>query len=136
MCMVSFELVEKEKFLQYIEDPYLYSGVHYDKDGVFLGADEKQDVVEKELRLCGYYCIVPSEKMTAKEALVEYKGRDVSEKLFQADKGFLDSESMYVQTSERVESKLFLAFIALIVRNRIYNLLREMMQRMEKRATS
>lgn len=86
------------------------------------------------MKLCGYYCIITSEKMTAKEALMQYEGRDASEKLFQADKSFLDSESMYVQTNERVESKLFLEFIALIVRNRIYNLLRERMQSMEKKS--
>ena len=32
VCMVSFELVEKEKLLQYIEDPYLYSRVQHSRN--------------------------------------------------------------------------------------------------------
>ncbi|SFR86357.1 hypothetical protein SAMN02910262_02260 [[Clostridium] aminophilum] len=41
--------------------------------------------------LCGYFCIITSEKMTASQALVQYKGRDISEKLFRSDKTFIGS---------------------------------------------
>ena len=40
------------------------------------------------------------QKMTAAEALIQYKGRDVSEKLFSADKSFIAATSMRVQTAE------------------------------------
>ncbi|EFK31717.1 hypothetical protein HMPREF9264_1670 [Lactobacillus delbrueckii subsp. bulgaricus PB2003/044-T3-4] len=43
---------------------------------------EREDVIERELQLCGYFAIVTSEKMTASEALNLYKSRDISEKLF------------------------------------------------------
>ena len=69
--------------------------------------------------------------MTAAEALILYKGRDISEKLFAADKSFIGSKSMRVHSAESLSAKLFLEFIALIVRNRIYNLLKELMLRME-----
>jgi hypothetical protein len=55
-------------------------------------------VIEEELSLCGYFCIVTSEKITAEEALVLYKGRDVSEKLFSGDKTFLGGKSKRVQS--------------------------------------
>ncbi len=71
--------------------------------------------------------------MTAQEALIHYKGRDVSEKLFSADKSFIGSKSMRVQTAESLSAKIFIEFIALIVRNRIYNLLKETLLRMETR---
>ena len=69
--------------------------------------------------------------MTASEALIHYKGRDVSEKLFRADKTFIGSRSMRVQSVQALSAKIFVEFIALIVRNRIYNLLKEMMLRLE-----
>ncbi len=81
--------------------------------------------------LCGYFCIATSKKMTAAEALILYKGRDISEKLFAADKSFIGSRSMRVHSAEALSAKLFLEFIALIVRNRIYNLLKELMLRLE-----
>lgn len=103
----------------------------YDKKHRFLYADEKKDAIRRALDLCGYFCIVTSEKMTAEEALVQYKGRDMSEKLFRADKSYIDSKSMRVYSSEAISAKIFVEFVALIVRNRIYNLLKEAIIRME-----
>ena len=110
-----------------------YFNLKYNKSGVLISVQEKQDVVERELQLCGYFCIVTSEKMTAAEALIQYKGRDVSEKLFQADKTFIGSNSMRIHSDKALSAKIFVEFIALIVRNRIYNLLKETMLRLETR---
>ena len=107
--------------------------LHYDKKGTFLGADERTDVIERELMLCGYFCIITSEKMTFSQALIQYKGRDISEKLFRSDKTFIGSKSERVQSSQSMSSKIFIEFVALIVRNRIYNLLKDQMIRMESR---
>ena len=63
--------------------------------------------------------------------LIQYKGRDISEKLFSADKSFLGGQSMRVQSSEAVSTKFFIEFISLIVRNRFYNLLKETMQKLD-----
>ena len=110
-----------------------YFNLKYNNSGVLISVQEKQDVVERELQLCGYFCIVTSEKMTAAEALIQYKGRDVSEKLFQADKTFIGSNSMRIHSDKALSAKIFVEFIALIVRNRIYNLLKETMLRLETR---
>ena len=110
-----------------------YFHLHYDKKGIFLGADERNGIIERELKLCGYFCIITSENMTASRALVQYKGRDISEKLFRSDKTFIGSRSERVQSSQSMSSKVFIEFVALIVRNRIYNLLKEQMLRMESR---
>ena len=112
-----------------------YFELKYDKKGILISVRERPDVIERELQLCGYFCIVTSEKMTAAEALIQYKGRDISEKLFQADKTFLGSNSMRVHTSRALSAKIFVEFVALIVRNRIYNLLKETMLRLETRQT-
>ena len=121
---------KKEKFGKTYHD---YFRIHYNKKGILVGIDERHDVVEKELQLCGYFCIITSEKMTASNALIQYKGRDISEKLFRADKSFIGSKSERVQTTQSMSSKIFIEFVALIVRNRIYNLLKEQMIRLETR---
>lgn len=57
----------------------------------------------------------------------------ISEKLFRSDKTFIGSKSKRVQSSQSMSSKIFIEFVALIVRNRIYNLLKEQMLRMDTR---
>lgn len=101
------------------------------KDKKFVGYTEKEDVIEYDLETAGYFCIVTSENMTAEQALIQYKGRDISEKLFQADKSFIGSKSMRVHSKEALSAKIFLEFTALIVRNRIYNLLKETMLKLD-----
>ena len=59
------------------------------------------------LELCGYFCIITSEKMTAAEALIHYKGRDISEKIFSSDKSFLGSKSMRVQVALHLVQDLY-----------------------------
>lgn len=107
-----------------------YFSLYY-KGKKLVGVQERSDVIQRELNLCGYFCIITSEKMTAEQALIQYKGRDISEKLFRADKSFLGGQSMRVQSSEAISTKIFIEFVALIVRNRIYNLLKETMQKLD-----
>ena len=104
-----------------------------EKDNVFLFAREKEDVIEREIDLCGYFCIVTSQKMTAKEAIELYKSRDASEKLFRADKSYLGNKSFRVYTDESVSAKVFIEFVALIVRSRFYTLLKDENERLESR---
>mgnify|MGYP002626676692 CR=1 FL=1 len=73
------------------------------------------------------------EAMDAKEAISLYKSRDGSEKLFRGDKSYLGEKSLRVRTDERMDSKIFIEFIALIVRNRIYRCLKEKMKAMDKK---
>ncbi|MCF0195598.1 MAG: transposase, partial [Bacteroidaceae bacterium] len=70
-----------------------YFDLVYDKDGVFLYANEKKDIIRREIRLCGYFVLITSEEMTAAEALRLYKGRDATEKLFRGDKSYLGNRS-------------------------------------------
>ncbi len=90
-----------------------------------FGYEEREDVIEQELRLCGYYVIVTSEKMTAHEALLLYKSRDSSEKLFRGDKSYLGNNSLRVSGNEAIDSKIFIEFVALIIRCKIYTQLKK-----------
>lgn len=81
---------------------------------------EKADKIESMIDLFGYFCIISSDRMTARDALLLYKSRDSSEKLFAADKTFLGSKAERVQTEASLRSKLFIEFLALILRSRFY----------------
>lgn len=104
----------------------------YEKDGTFLYAREKAEAIQQEINLCGYFVIVTSKKMTAGEALELYKSRDASEKLFRGDKSYLGNKSLRVQSDEAAGAKILIEFIALIVRCRMYTLLKDEMGRLEK----
>lgn len=107
---------------RYYRPEYCHEGT---KDQCFVTAYEREDVIEEELQLCGYYCIITSAKMTAKEALELYKSRDASEKLFKADKTFLGGKSERMYTEEGLGGKLLIGFVSLIIRNRMYTCLRD-----------
>jgi transposase len=94
---------------------------------------ERGDVIQSELSLCGYFCILTSEKMRAQEAIDLYKGRDSSEKLFRSDKTFLGNRSLRICSQRSAEAKVFIEFVALIIRNRFYTLLKDEMESMDKR---
>lgn len=111
-----------------------YYRLHYnDENGVFLFPEDRTDVIEMENSLSGYFCIITSEHMTAKEALLLYKNRDASEKLFRGDKSYLGDKSLRIYGDSAAESKIFIEFLALIIRNRIYNCLKEEWIKLEKR---
>lgn len=99
----------------------------------FYGYKEKADVIERELKLCGYFAIITSKKMTASDALLLYKSRDTSEKLFCSDKSFLGNRTLRVSRNDAIESKIFVEFIALIIRCKIYTQLRKRMAEMAKK---
>ena len=117
---------EVPNYLQYYFEP------EYSKEGYFLMAREKRDVIERELRLCGYFVIITSQKMTAGEAIDLYRSRDASEKLFRGDKSYLGNKSIRVYSDESVSAKIFIEFVALIIRNRIYTKLRDEVERLGK----
>ena len=88
-----------------IDPDYLrYFSPVYDNEGqedqVLSGLEERADVINDELKYCGYFCIVTSKEMSAKDAITIYKSRDASEKLFRMDKSFMDNATLGVQSSE------------------------------------
>ena len=110
-----------------------YFHIEYHKDGTFVCASEKTSVIEKEISLFGYYCIISSDPMTAEEALTVYKSRDASEKLFRGDKSYLGGAALRVHSSKSVRTKLFVEFIALIIRNRMHTKLKKEQKNLKKR---
>jgi Transposase len=106
---------------------------HGKKEVRFIQGTPKDDIIERELKLCGYFCIITSEEMTAKEALELYKSRDVSEKLFRADKTFLGNRSPRVHSEESLRGKMLMEFAALIFRNRMFSQIKDARMKMDER---
>lgn len=117
-------------FAKYFDLIYYNKGK---KDEKFMYGRELCDVINEEIRLCGYFVIITSEKMTAAQALELYKSRDASEKLFRGDKSYLGNKGFRVHTSESVHAKIFIEFVALIIRSRFYTCLKEQIQKNGKK---
>ena len=103
------------------------------EDEKFMSGIEKADVINREIQLCGYFVIVTSAKMTAEEALVLYKSRDASEKTFRADKSYLGAHCERVYSNESVDTKIFIGFVATIIRSKIYTLLKDELTKLDKK---
>ena len=102
-----------------------YFHMHYNKEtGHFVYGEPNLQVIRDELDLCGYFAIITSEKMDAKEAISLYKNRDASEKVFRTDKSYLGNHCLRVASEEAASNKIFIGFIALIIRSKMYTALK------------
>ena len=111
-----------------------YFWLHHDEEsGVFVYPEERTQVIDDELNHCGYFVIVTSEKMSANEAIELYKSRDASEKLFRGDKSYLGDKSLRVYSDEAAASKIFIEFIALIIRCRMYTSIKDAVKEMDNK---
>ena len=111
-----------------------YFHMHYNKEtGHFVYGEPNLPVIREELDLCGYFAIISSEKMEAKEAIGLYKNRDASEKVFRADKSYLGNNCLRVASEESASTKIFIGFIALIIRCKIYQALKNKAKELVKK---
>ena len=126
-CRVYGKTVTGHFYKEDTHDRYFH--IYFDPAKQEAGWEPKQaaerETVQQRPDLSGYFCIITSEKMTAEEALIQYKGRDLSEKVFRADKNCTDPTGIQAGASETGSAGLFVGFAALIVRSRIFSLLKE-----------
>ena len=118
------------EYRKYFDLIYWHEG---QEDEKFMAGRELADVINREIQQCGYFVIVTSAKMTAEEALVLYKSRDASEKTFRGDKSYLGAHCERVYSNESIDTKIFIGFVATVIRSRIYTLLKEETARTEKK---
>ncbi len=65
-------------------------------------------------RYAGFFCIVSNQLKQAKETLNVYRAKDVVENCFDDLKNHLDMKRLRVHSSEAMDTRLFLQFLALI----------------------
>lgn len=116
-------------FRKYFDLIFFHEG---QPDEKFMYGTERHAVIDEEISLCGYFVIITSEKMTAEEAIDLYKSRDASEKLFRGDKSYLGNKSLRVYSNDSLHAKIFIEFIALIIRNRFHLYMKDRMKKTGK----
>lgn len=104
-----------------------YFNCEYDAQGILINYRKNKEAYKNHLKFCGYSCLISSEKMTALKAWDLYLGQDSSEKLYRSDKTLLGGRLMSVPSEDFLLAKGFIEFVALIIRSRMYNLLKEEM---------
>lgn len=112
-----------------------YYKLKYDENGYFMGYQRDEKAIRKEIDNTGYFAIVSSREMKAEEALRIYRDRDAIEKIFRMEKSYLGNDVFRVHSSEKLESKVFVTFIALIIRNEIYKAMKGLYQKNKKEYT-
>jgi len=117
-------------YVKYFDLVYWHKGLADEK---FMSGIERTEVINKEISLCGYFVIVTSVNMKAEDALALYKSRDASEKTFRSDKSYLGAHCERVYSNESIDTKIFIGFVATIIRSKIYTLLQEEVVRMDKK---
>lgn len=117
------------------EDVKAYEGyykVRFDDNGYLLAYQRKEKKIKEMVNKVGYFVIVTSKKMDASEALSIYRDRDAVEKTFRMEKSYLGFDVFRVHDTEKLESKVFISFVALILRNEIYQALKPMYKKNRK----
>ena len=87
---------------------------------IIRSADKNTVAIDHDLQKCGYYVLVTSAKMTAREALYAYSKRDCVEKVFMALKSFLGMNKLGTQTDEGIHAKSLIWFVAAILHSLLF----------------
>lgn len=92
----------------------------YDQNGYLVAYQRNSRYIKEEIRNLGFFFIITSEDMSASKALDIYRGRDNIEKMFRSLKSGIDFNKARVHTTESLKSKVFVTFIAMIIRNELF----------------
>lgn len=82
--------------------------------------------IDKEVSAAGFFILISSEEMTCKEALDAYSKRDCVEKSFRALKTNIGMDTIRAHSDECAGGRLFVSFVASIMRAFIFHGLKEL----------
>ena len=97
----------------------------YDNNGYLLSYKRNEKKIQEEVDKLGFFVIITSKEMTASEALGIYRKRDSVEKIFRMLKTGLEYDTFRVHSQTSLESKTYVMFLTSIVRNYMYQGLKE-----------
>lgn len=107
----------------------------YDQNGYLVAYQRNSRYIKEEIRSLGFFFIITSEEMSTSKALDIYRGRDNIEKMFRSLKSGIDFNKARVHTTESLKSKVFVTFIAMIVRNELFQKAEELRKKNRKAYT-
>ena len=104
-------------------EPFFH--ISKDKDGSVQSVEANYEVIDAYMRGMGYFLIMSTDfrKSTA-DILEIYRMKDVIEKSFDNIKNDLDMKRLRIHSAQAEEGKMFLAFLALILRTYVFNTLK------------
>lgn len=111
----SDKLATKESFTKYTR----YFKFTYSKEGYLLSFEKDKTEIKKTMASLGYFALLTSKDMDSKDVISTYRSRDSIEKLFRALKSSFEFDHPGVHYKSSLESKVFITFIAMILRNEI-----------------
>jgi hypothetical protein len=91
--------------------------------GLQIGYNEQ--AIREHVSCCGYFALLSNEIKDPKMALDIYRNKDLVEKAFCNLKNRLDMKRTSVSSSESLEGKLFVQFVALIYMSFIHKVMKE-----------
>jgi transposase len=83
----------------------------------------REDVLEEAIGTSGWLVIISNDIKDPKEALRIYRAKDVVEKGFLRLKCDLDLGRLRVHSQERMQNKVFIGFVALVLRSAVHNVM-------------
>ena len=93
-----------------------YLDLKLDNENRIISLDVNKERYQYDLDHAGYYFMVTSSNLDPAELLSVYKKRDIVEKLFRSLKTELDLNKLYAQNIHAYSSKIFIGFLASIIR--------------------
>lgn len=85
----------------------------------------KESEIERELNHCGWLVLIGNDEISTQKAHDVYCKKDVVEKSFNKYKKNLELSRLHVQSDERANNKIFIAFISLILISQIHKVMKE-----------
>ena len=85
----------------------------------------RKEVIADRMRTCGWMVLISDTETDPQEALDIYRTKDVVEKSFERLKGTLDLKRLRVHKDERMENKLFVSFISLLLIGALHQRMKE-----------
>lgn len=118
------ELTDKSKISEKLVEKYsCYFDIDRKDDGSFT-FEFNQSKYNESLQLCGCFGLITNnQKLKAVEILKLYREKNTVEESFASIKNDILGERMYVSKDTSLHGKLFIAFIALIIRKQFKKLL-------------
>lgn len=95
----------------------------FGKEEVFF--DRKDEVIDEIFNGLGYFALISNDlDLDIYEALQIYRQKDVVEKAFNNLKNYQDFNRLRTHATETTSGKIFFAFLALIIRNELFNIIK------------
>lgn len=124
--------IKRQEDVEYYKKFYT---LKFDDNGYFMNYQRKEAVIKKQMENTGIFIIITSKKMSAIEALDTYRDRDCVEKMFRMDKSYLGNDRFRVHDMTKLEAKMFVSFVALILRNEIQKAIKPLYRKNKKEYT-